>query len=50
VLNHSERGDVTAIYNRHGYDGEKRDALTRWDRRIERILSGERAKVIEMRA
>jgi integrase len=48
VLNHSERGDVTAIYDRHGYDDEKRDALTRWDKRIERILSGERAKVIEM--
>jgi integrase len=47
VLNHSERGDVTAIYDRHGYDNEKRDALTRWDRRIERILSGERAKVVE---
>jgi integrase len=50
VLNHSERGDVTAIYDRHGYDDEKRDALTRWDRRIAHILSGERAKVIEMRA
>jgi integrase len=50
VLNHSERGDVTAIYDRHGYDDEKRDALTRWDRRIERILTGERAKVIEIRA
>jgi integrase len=45
VLNHSERGDVTAIYDRHRYDNEKRDALTRWDRRIEHILA---AEMIEM--
>jgi integrase len=45
VLNHSEGGDVTAIYNRHSYDNEKRDALTRWDKRIEHIMTGERAKV-----
>jgi hypothetical protein len=46
VLNHSERGDVTAIYDRHSYDNnEKRDTLTRWDKRIERILAGDRAKV-----
>jgi integrase len=46
VLNHSERGDVTAIYDRHSYDKQKRDALMRWDKRIERIISGE-SNVIE---
>jgi integrase len=50
VLNHSEskNKDVTTIYDRHGYDNEKRDALTRWDERIKRILNGEWAIVIEM--
>jgi hypothetical protein len=50
VLNHSEgkNKDVTTIYDRHRCDNEKRDALTRWDKRIQRMLSGERAIVIEM--
>ena len=48
MLSHVERGDVTAIYDRHGCDDQKRDALTRWDKRIAHILTGERAKVIEM--
>ena len=29
VLNHAERG-VTAVYDRHSYDAEKRYALERW--------------------
>ncbi len=49
VLNHST-GGVTAIYVRHSFDDEKRDALTRWDRRIGYILTGERAKVIDLPA
>jgi integrase len=40
VLNHSERGDVTAIYDRHGYDGQKIEALMKWDKRICTILAG----------
>jgi len=30
-------------------DGEKRDALTRWDRDIQRIVTGEKPKVIDLR-
>ena len=48
VLNHAEPG-VTRIYDRHSYDGEKRSALEKWDRRLRTIL-GEpvAAKVVEI--
>jgi integrase len=39
ILNHAER-DVTAIYDRHSYDPEKRSALEAWGRRLEAIVSG----------
>jgi integrase len=51
VLNHSEGKDVTAIYDRHSYDSEKRTALARWDRRLHEIVEGRAAdKVVELRA
>ncbi len=34
LLNHSEGGDVTAIYDRNQYDKEKREALERWCDRL----------------
>lgn len=37
VLNHAERG-VTAVYDRHSYDPEKRIALSKWDARLNEIL------------
>ena len=43
ILNHVER-DVTATYDRHSYDHEKRQALDAWGRRLEEILSGETEK------
>jgi integrase len=39
VLNHVENG-VTAIYDRHGYDAEKRHALEAWASHLESILAG----------
>lgn len=39
ILNHVEQG-VTAIYDRHSYDGEKREALGKWSDRLEEILGG----------
>lgn len=50
VLNHVER-DVTAVYDRHGYDREKRDALERWAHELRRIVSGEvkRGDVVRLR-
>jgi integrase len=37
VLNHAERG-VTAVYDRHSYDPEKREALETWARELARIV------------
>jgi integrase len=40
ILNHAER-DVTAVYDRHSYDPEKRTALEAWGRRLEVIVGGQ---------
>ncbi len=40
ILNHVERG-VTAVYDRHSYDREKREALDAWGRRLKEIVSAE---------
>jgi integrase len=52
VLNHSEKGDVTAIYVRHGYDAEKRLALEKWDRRLHQIVTSRapESNVVALRA
>ena len=42
ILNHVETG-VTAIYDRHGYDAEKRQALDAWAAHLEGIVSGKSA-------
>jgi integrase len=39
ILNHVDTG-VTAVYDRHGYDREKRDALNAWGTRLKVIISG----------
>ena len=38
ILNHVESG-VTAVYDRHSYDAEKREALGAWAKRLEKIVS-----------
>jgi integrase len=38
ILNHAEQG-VTAVYDRHSYDAEKRQALLRWGQRVEEIVT-----------
>lgn len=43
ILNHADSG-VTAIYDRHSYDPEKRHALEAWGRRLEEITTGSAAK------
>lgn len=47
ILNHAESG-VTAVYDRHSYDKEKRNAMNKWDRILKKIVSGETGKVIEI--
>lgn len=39
ILNHVEPG-VTAVYDRHSYDKEKREALEAWTRRLQLMVSG----------
>jgi hypothetical protein len=39
ILNHVEPG-VTKVYDRYGYDKEKREALNAWGARLGRIVSG----------
>jgi integrase len=44
ILNHAEPG-VTAVYDRHSYDGEKREALAAWGARLEEIVGGNVVKL-----
>jgi len=48
VLNHAE-SDVTAIYDRHSYDAEKRKALNAWGRKLAAILGGKEGNVVPLR-
>ncbi|MCX5888447.1 MAG: integrase arm-type DNA-binding domain-containing protein [Deltaproteobacteria bacterium] len=47
ILNHAERG-VTAVYDRHSYDGEKRQALDSWGRKLQAIIEGTKSNVVSM--
>lgn len=40
LLNHAERG-VTAVYDRYGYDREKREAVEAWAARLGEIVRGD---------
>lgn len=49
ILNHVESG-VTRVYDRHSYDGEKRQALEAWGRKVMTLIGeGEPGKVIPLR-
>ena len=50
ILNHAER-EVTAVYDRHSYDQEKRQALEAWGARLEDIVTGAQktAKIVPLR-
>lgn len=41
ILNHADR-DITAIYDRYGYDDEKREALDMWAQRLREIVEKKR--------
>ena len=41
ILNHVESG-ITAVYDRHSYDAEKREALARWAGKLDAILGRDR--------
>ena len=50
ILNHAEH-EVTAVYDRHSYDQEKRQALDAWGPRLEKIVTGTRktGKIVSLR-
>ena len=49
ILNHVDSG-VTPVYDRHGYDADKRKALNAWARQLETITSGKKAsKVVSIK-
>jgi len=41
ILNHKDR-DITAVYDRHSYDAEKKEALDMWSVELIKILRSER--------
>jgi integrase len=45
ILNHVETG-VTAVYDRHSYDLEKRAALDFWGKRVGQIVAGKRGTAV----
>src|SRR5712692_10085515 len=47
ILNHVERS-VTAVYDRHSYDAEKRAALTWWDEKLKEILIQDTRNVLPL--
>jgi integrase len=49
LLNHAERG-VTAVYDRYGYDREKREAVAAWAARVGEIVGDGHGRVIGFRA
>lgn len=42
LLNHVE-SRITAVYDRHSYDGEKKEALDAWGARLGEIVKKERS-------
>jgi integrase len=50
ILGHKLQG-VLAIYNRHSYDQEKRNALEQWERKLKKIICFQKgkAKVISIK-
>ncbi len=49
ILNHVD-SSVTAVYDRHSYDKDKRKALNAWARQLESITSGKKAgKVVNIK-
>lgn len=45
VLNHVETG-ITAVYDRHSYDAEKRSALLKWERHLQQVLANRNNVVV----
>ena len=49
VLNHTISGVTSRHYNHYTYDKEKQQALETWDRKLNSILTGKKAKVVNLK-
>jgi len=51
VLNHKSGtvSGITAVYQRHDYAAEKRDALARWADYVDALISGRKANIVALR-
>jgi integrase len=51
VLNHvsGSFAGVVGVYQQHGYDDEKRQALERWAAHVAALVTGRKAKVVPIR-
>jgi integrase len=51
VLNHSSGSfaGIVAVYQKHSFDAEKRDALNRWGAHVEQLVDGKSAKVLPLK-
>ena len=47
ILNHKDNG-ITAVYDRHGYDNEKKRAIKAWVVKLTRIIEGSKGDIIEL--
>jgi integrase len=52
VLNHASGkfAGIVGVYQRHGFDDERRVALDRWGRHVESLAAGESSNVVEIAA
>ena len=50
ALNHAEVRRLVAVYQRHDYRPERRDAFNRLGDHLERLTRGESARVVALRA
>lgn len=46
ILNHSDGGDITAVYDRHSYWNEKQRALITWEAELRSIIDAKPSKVV----
>ena len=50
VLNHKKQSVTGSVYNQHKYDSEKQKALLAWDRKLQKIITGEtKGKVVNIK-
>jgi len=47
ILNHTDKG-ITSVYDRHGYDEEKRAAIEAWGAKLSDIVAGRKSKVLPL--